>query len=162
MQVPAFLIPAFAIATSLLLSGDALAEGKGGHGRLAKVCEHIECSEQQDRDIRQVFEQMRIDVKPDRDAIRELRDQIAAEWVKDQPDEAKLAKLADKLAKHERNIADRHHEAMMELHDLLDAAQREQVVAMMAERGHDHEGKGDKPKAKKGDKANKAKKRAGE
>jgi Spy/CpxP family protein refolding chaperone len=112
----------------------AAAEGGGrGEGPLQRVCEHIECSEDQEVAIRDVFVQARVDSKDDHEAIRELRRQIADEWVKDTLDEAKLDKLHARVASHERNIAERRHEAMLELHDLLTAEQREQVVELLAE-----------------------------
>lgn len=131
----------------------AAAEGGGGRGEgpLHRVCEHIECSADQETAIRDVFVQARIDSKDDHEAIRELRRQIADEWVKDAIDEAKLDKLHERIATHERNIADRRHEAMLELHDLLSAEQREQVVELLAE----HAGKRGGKKGKKGKKAEK-------
>ena len=127
----------------------AAAEGGGrGEGPLQRVCEHIECTDDQEVAIRDVFVQARIDSKDDHEAIRELRRQIADEWVKDAVDEAKLDKLHDRIATHERNIADRRHEAMLELHDLLTPAQREQVVELLAE----HAGKHGDKKRKKGKK----------
>lgn len=152
----ALLLPLFALTASMVVLPGSASAGEG-HERLAKVCEHIQCSDQQERAIGQVFEQMRIDVKPDREAVRELRGQIAQEWQKDKPDEAKLTKLQDRVASHERNIADRHHEAMMELHDLLDAAQREQIVALLAKH-HKKGGKGGKGDKAKAGKAGKSKK----
>lgn len=133
----------------------AAAEGGKGRGPLQRVCEQIECSAEQEVAVRDVFVQARIDSKSDHEAIRELRREIADEWVKDQLDEAKIAKLHERIASHERNIADRQHEAMLELHDVLTAEQREAVVALLAE----HAGKQGKQgkKAKQGKQAKQGK-----
>jgi Spy/CpxP family protein refolding chaperone len=118
-------------------AGKEKGKGKGkGHAMLDRMCEQLACTETQARDIEQIFEQLHVDSKPDREAIRELRQQLANEWKTDQPDEPKLAKLADKIAAHERNVADRRMEAMLELHGLLTATQREQVAEHLLRAGH--------------------------
>lgn len=137
------------LASTLLLPGLAQAEPPGGHGRkLERVCEQLSCTEQQERDIQAVFEQLRIDSKQDREAIRTLHEQLAAEWVKDKPDEKAMAKLHDKIAAHERNLADRRHEAMMELHALLSPEQRKQAAELLGKRKGKGKGKG---KAERGE-----------
>jgi Spy/CpxP family protein refolding chaperone len=129
-----------ALVGALLHPASALAgkgKGKGkGHAKIDRLCEQIACTETQAHDIEQVLQQLRVDGKPDREAIRELRQQIASEWKTDRPDERNLAKLADKIAAHERNLADRRMEAMLELHGLLTASQREQVAEHLLDRGH--------------------------
>lgn len=134
----------------------AAADGGGGRGEgpLQRVCEHIECSDAQEVAIRDVFVQARIDSKDDHEAIRALRRQLADAWAKDTIDEAELDALHERIATHERNIADRRHEAMLELHDLLSAEQREQVVELLAE----HAGKRGGKRGKKGEKGEKGKK----
>jgi Spy/CpxP family protein refolding chaperone len=117
------------------LAGKGKGKGKG-HAKLDRMCEQLACTETQARDIEQIFEQLHVDSKPEREAIRELRRQLASEWKTDQPDERTLAKLADKIAAHERNVADRRMEAMLELHGLLTAVQREQVAEHLLEAGH--------------------------
>src|SRR5689334_22212482 len=112
-----------AFAGSLLAPAASFAgKGKGkGHGqdKLDRMCEAITCTDAQAKGIEQIFEQLHADIRPHREAIRELRVQMASEWKNDKPDERKLAKLADKVAAHERNMADRRMEAYLELHDLL-------------------------------------------
>jgi Spy/CpxP family protein refolding chaperone len=117
------------------LAGKGKGKGKG-HAKLDRMCEQLACTETQARDIEQIFEQLRVDSKPEREAIRELRRQLTSEWKTDQPDERELAKLADKIAAHERNLADRRMEAMLELHGLLTAVQREQVAEHVLAAGH--------------------------
>lgn len=150
------LVPALALAAALMLPGLAHAKkGEGKHQkRVAKMCEKIQCSDQQEREIGQVFQQMHIDTKADRAAIKDLRKQMADEWAKDRPSEATLESLAKKVAAHEQNIADRRMDAMMELHGVLDAEQRKQVAAQLM-KGKD--GKGKEGKGKKAKKAKKAK-----
>jgi Spy/CpxP family protein refolding chaperone len=117
--------------------------GKGkhkGHAKLDRLCEQIACTEAQATGIEQVFEQLHADIKPDREAIRELRQQLATEWKTDRPDELELAKLAEQVAAHERNVADRRMEAMLELHALLTPGQREQLADHLLKLGHRERG----------------------
>jgi Spy/CpxP family protein refolding chaperone len=127
-----------ALVGALISPTSALAgKGKGkGHAKIDRLCEQIACTEAQAGDIAQIFEQLRTDSKPDREAIRELRQQLASEWKAERPDELELAKLADKIAAHERNVADRRMEAMLELHGLLTPIQREKVADHLLSRGH--------------------------
>ena len=130
------LLPVLTLALGLSLApGLAHAKkGKGG-GKLDKICAEIGCSADQKREIGEVFKQMKIDVESDRKALKDLKKQLAAEWVKDKPSERVLASLSAKMAAHERNIADRKLEAMIELHGLLDAEQRAKVAEQLMKRG---------------------------
>ena len=126
------LVGALVIPTSVFAG-----KGKGkGHAKIDRLCEQIACTKTQAHDIEQVFKQLRADSKSDREAIRELRQQMANEWKTDRPDERELAKLAEKIAAHEHNLADRRMEAMLELHGLLTASQRELVAEHLLERSH--------------------------
>lgn len=155
-RTPRAALPPFATLTGLALAAalfvPALAHaGKGDRGpgkRAAKMCEAIDCSDQQEREIAQVFQQMRTDVQVDRKAIAELREQMASEWQKNQPSEATLEKLATKIAAHERNIADRRLEGMLELHGLLSPEQRRAVAkhVMRGKKPHAGKAKNAKPK----------------
>jgi Spy/CpxP family protein refolding chaperone len=119
---------ALSLAGLLVLPALAFA-GKGHeHARLERMCEQLSCTEQQREELARVFKQMHQDSKLDREAIRDLRKQMADEWLADRPDEQALARLADKVAAHERNIADRRLEAMLEVHALLSPEQRKQFV----------------------------------
>lgn len=118
-----------ALAASLLSpavaeAGKDKSKGKA-KAKIERLCQEIGCSASQKTDIAQVFKQMHMDIKPDREAIRDLRKQLATEWKQAKPDERKLARIADKIAAHERNIADRRMEAMLELHPMLSPEQRE-------------------------------------
>jgi Spy/CpxP family protein refolding chaperone len=133
------------VLVGALISPIAALAGKGkgkekARAKLDRMCEQIACTEAQARDIEQIFEQLRVDSKPDREAIRELRRQLASEWKTEQPDERKLTKLAEKIAAHERNVTDRRMEAMLELHELLTAVQREQIAEQLLSRGHRERG----------------------
>lgn len=128
----------------VLLTPAVATAGKGGEAKLDRMCSQISCTEQQHDAIARVFKQMRQDIKADRTAIRELREQMADEWQKPKVDELELAKLADKVAAHERNVADRRLEAMLELHAILTPEQREQVADQLL----DGRGRGGKRKSK--------------
>lgn len=135
------LLPLGAMALTLGLSSTALAgppEGRGG--KLGKVCQKIECSDDQKTELKQIHKEMRTDAKSDREAIRELHKQMAAEWVKSAPNEKVLDRIQAKIAVHEANIADRRMDMMLELHAVLSPEQRKAFAKLMAER-HGKKGK---------------------
>lgn len=120
------------------LAGKDKDKGKGkghGHAKIERMCEKIACTEDQAQDIEQIFKQLHIDSKSDREAIQELRKQLASEWTSDKPDELELASLTEKIDAHERNVSDRRMEAMLELHALLTPAQREQIAEHLLKAG---------------------------
>jgi Spy/CpxP family protein refolding chaperone len=105
-------------------------EGRGA-AKLERVCAQITCSEAQREDLARVFEQLRRDIRGDREAIEQLRAELAERWREPEPDARALTKLSEKIAAHERNITDRRLEAMLEIHDLLTPAQRDQVADLL-------------------------------
>lgn len=133
----------FAIGfTALTLSAaigfaPSIAEAKKGKAKakIDKVCAEISCTEDQKKEVAQIFEQLHMDIKPDKQALKDLRKQLAREWAKAKPSERTLASLTNKIAAHERNIADRKLEAMLELHPVLSAEQREVIADKLLARG---------------------------
>ncbi len=125
------------LTPQLAVAGKGQGPGGQGKAKLERMCEQIACTDDQRDDIARVFKQMRQDIKPDREAIAQLRSELASEWKRAKPDAGKLAKLGDKIAAHERNVADRRLEAMLELHAILTPSQREQIAAHLLERRRD-------------------------
>jgi len=100
-------------------------------------------------------------VEPEREAIADLRRQLADEYVQDRPDEAKLARLHDAIEAHRETIGDMRQAALLDMHDHLTAEQRAKVAARMAgERGHGT--RGDKAEGKRAGKGEGKAKREGE
>jgi chromosome segregation ATPase len=96
-------------------------------------------------------------IEPEREAIAELRRQLADEYAKADPDEAELQRLHDAIQAHRDAISDMRHAALVDMHDELDAEKRAKVAERIA--GKD-EGKGegkakDKAKSAKKDKKDK-------
>lgn len=93
-------------------------------------------------------------IEPEREAIAELRRQLADEYAKADPDEAKLQRLHDAIQVHRDTISDMRHATLMDMHDELDAEQRAKVAERIAGK---HEGKGKGAGKDKGEAKDKAK-----
>jgi Spy/CpxP family protein refolding chaperone len=139
------------IAGILLGAGFAHAqEGKGHKGskKLDRVCQKINCTEDQKKELKSVVKELRTDLKTDRQAVRGLHEKLAVEFEKATPDERAMKRLYATIDKHRANMRDRTHDAMMEIHGLLQPAQRSElrdVVArggLFGRRGHGGHGKG--------------------
>jgi Skp family chaperone for outer membrane proteins len=111
----------------------------------------VAASPAKDNPIREMHHQLRDDSKAERDEIKDLRKQLADEYAKESPDLAKMASLNDQIEAKKDALREMRFDALMAMHDELDAAQRERVAEHLArEHGpkaeHDgkpgHEGKG--------------------
>jgi Spy/CpxP family protein refolding chaperone len=166
---PRVLFPALALF-ALMGAGAAHAgppAGKGGkdpHGpgaegddHAAGICQRLECTDDQAAKLKAIKQSTRQTIKPLRAQIKDLRKLYADEWVKDKPDAKKLADLDAKIDGAQDAIHAKMRSSMMEIHDILDGAQREKMREMIAKRGgmwgghgkhhgrgHDGEGKGGK------------------
>lgn len=129
--------PLIAGLTLTSLGAGAAGPGKGGpgfegRGFGARMCAHLECTDTQKEQLRAVMKEMREDIKPDREAIRDLRKKMGEEFAKEKPSEKQLRSLQAQIAKHHGEIADRRLDAMLEVHGLLDAEQRKKLAEKMA------------------------------
>ena len=91
--------------------------------------------------------ELRDQTKADRDEIKDLRKQLAAEYAKDQPDVEAMTQLHERIEAKRDGIETKRFTAFMDMHDELDAKQRERMAERLA--------KGKRGKAKGKDKANK-------
>lgn len=108
---------------------------RGPGGAKGGPCAMLECTDDQRSELQAAFKEAREDNKADREAIKRLRGKLAAEWVKDAPDEAAMKKLEAEIRTHHAAMADRMHDAMMEVHGILDAEQRTKMAEAMEKRG---------------------------
>ena len=121
------------------LGGAALAE-PGGEATGAKrhrggLCAKLECTEQQEQELRAVMTELREDAKGDREAIKRLHGTIAAEFAKARPDEDAMKAAMKQIDVHQRELEERGFDAMMEIHALLTPEQRAKVAKAMEHRG---------------------------
>ncbi|HVI01805.1 MAG TPA: periplasmic heavy metal sensor [Enhygromyxa sp.] len=99
-----------------------------------------------DSSIRELRHEVRDQSKAQREEIKQLRDEFAAEYAKERPDSEKLERLHAEIEAKRAEIQAMRFASLMQMHDQLDAEQR----ARMAERiagGHgkgpdEHDGKG--------------------
>ncbi|MEM7153525.1 MAG: Spy/CpxP family protein refolding chaperone [Myxococcota bacterium] len=111
------------------------AKGPGADGRRGGFCAKIECTDAQREEVKQIKKELRADSKADREAIKRLHQQMAAEFAKDSPDEAAMRRIAAQVQTHEQELRERGFDAMMEIHALLDAEQRATMAKVMEHRG---------------------------
>jgi hypothetical protein len=103
-------------------------------------------------DVRDLHHELRDNTKAEREEISALRKQLAAEYAKENPDTAELRRLHDAIEAKRDAISDMRFEALLTMHDELDAKQRERLAEKIAGKDKSkHEGK-DKADGKDEDK----------
>lgn len=124
------------LAAVTLMGLGAVAVAKPGQGaKRGAVCERLGCSDEQRAELGVIVKELRTDAKPDREAIRSLQAELAAEWATDAPDEAKLEALTGQIATHHQAMGRLAQDALMEVHALLDAGQRATLAKLIERRG---------------------------
>ena len=131
-----------ALAATLASPAQA-APGEGGNRRLERFCQEAKCSDSQKQELRDVMREFHTDTKADREKMRELHKKLAAEFVKDEPNEKLMQRLYAQIDQIHGNMVDRRHDMMMEVHGLLDANQRK-IAAERLLKGPGKHGKGHK------------------
>lgn len=127
---------------TMLSAGGAEAKPVDG-GRGAAMCERLVCSDAQKAQLKQIREATRAKVKAERTAIRELKQQIAAEYRKDRLDQARLAALYRQLDTRKGTVEGHRRAMRAEVHGVLTPEQRAKFADMRARHGkHKQGGKG--------------------
>lgn len=120
-------------------AGDAAAAREGGprhEQRGGKMCERLECSADQKVKIAEIRARAKPAVKAEREAVRELKAQLVAEYRKDRLDTAKVKGLREQLDARKAAMK-RQREAMKaQVEALLTPAQKTRLTELKAERGH--------------------------
>ena len=86
-------------------------------------------------EVRDLHHELRDDTKAEREEISALRKQLAAEYAKENPDENELRRLHEAIEAKRDAISDMRFEALLKMHDQLDAQQRERVAERIAGKG---------------------------
>jgi Spy/CpxP family protein refolding chaperone len=94
--------------------------------------------------------ELRDQTKTQRDEIKDLRKQLASEYAKDQPDVAKMKQLHARIEAQRDAIEALRFGAFLDMHDQLDADQRERIAARIGGKGKHGEGKANKGERNKG------------
>lgn len=131
---------------TMFAAGDASAGGHRGD-RGAKMCERLECTAAQKAQLTQIREAHKPAMKAEREAIRDLKQQLVAEYQKDRFDAAKVAALREQIDAR-KAAAKRDREAMKaKVEAILTPAQRAKLAELKAQhrgpkgKGH-HRGPG--------------------
>ncbi|MCB9755583.1 MAG: periplasmic heavy metal sensor [Myxococcales bacterium] len=140
-----------------------------GKGKVARVCDRVECSDDQRAQIKQILNDRKSAHMADRAKARQLTAQLSAERSKPAPNEAELSRLHAQLsALRDANRA-RMRETAAQLREVLTPEQQAKVAQARERRGDRSgakgrgHGRGHGPKAKGrgGPKGHKADKRGG-
>lgn len=136
-----------ALAASLLLAGSTLAlagPDHPGHGQrgpgfdpgreLSRAVQRLDLSDAQQEAIRSLFEANREDLIANREASREVREEIAALMQEDSLDQDTLAELAEREGELTEERVLLGGTLAAEVLAELDDTQREELAAMRAER----------------------------
>ena len=142
-------IPVLAAGVFTSPVASAAFEAGAGEGRGARMCAKLECTDDQEEELRAIFAEMRQDAKGDREAIERLRAQMKTEFAKDKLDEAKLRQLQEQIATHHKELASRRLDAMLDVHGVLDSGQRKKLIDMME---HRKQKRGEHRKGRRGNK----------
>lgn len=125
---------------TLLTAGSADAKRDAGdrQARGEQMCERLACTDAQKAQIKQIREVVKAKVAGERTAIRELRQQIAAEYRKDRLDKARLADLYRQLDARQSTVEGARRAAKAQIHGLLTPAQRAKFGAEKRGAGKKH------------------------
>ncbi|MCB9703173.1 MAG: periplasmic heavy metal sensor [Myxococcales bacterium] len=133
------------ILTSLLtlglvggaLEGEAAAgePGGGGHSKVERLCKRLECSADQTTQLQAIGKRVAEESRGDREALKTLKGQLAAEIAKDRPSEATLKKIFADMNRRQDAIQGRMQAALIEAHKLLTSSQRAELAKMIEKRG---------------------------
>ena len=125
-------VGAVAVVGALALGSEANAEPPQGRGNL---CQQLSCTQDQEEELRGLIMDFRQDTKGDRDALKRLAKQAAKEFGKSKPNEQQLDNIRKQIAKHRTMIEKRVFQLLIEVHEELDASQREQLAKLIEKNG---------------------------
>jgi small-conductance mechanosensitive channel len=103
--------------------------------KVSQLCEKIECSEKQERQLQRIAKDLRGDLKEQRKTRRASKRSLADEFRKDQPNMRRMEQERDKLDRLRDRAEKRSFRAMLEVHKVLNDEQRDQVADAIQKRG---------------------------
>jgi hypothetical protein len=145
------------------LIGSRLLSGIAAFALTGSLMGGTAIASQPDSPIRELRHDVRDQSKAQREEIKQLRAEFAAEYAKERPDSENLERLHAAIEAKRAEIDAMRFAALMQMHDLLDAEQRERMAERIAHEGKGHaehakgkgkgkgEGKGEGKKAERGD-----------
>lgn len=120
-------------------AGAAPVDGPRHEARGGKMCEKLGCTDAQKAQLKQIRDGVKDKIKVEREAIRGLKQQIAAEYRKDKLDSARLRDLYGQLDARKGTIEGYRRAMRAQVHAVLTPEQRAAVADKLerrAERGH--------------------------
>lgn len=144
------------VSSTVVLAAPPRAAGDGPRGPGARLCAKLSCTAPQEEKVAAIIKALKVEAKPERQAIRALHGEVMAEYAKAKPDQAKMKKAYAQIDEHRKAIRNHVHDAAMELHAVLDAKQRAALAELVGTRGlermlkggHGRHGKGKGGKGK--------------
>ncbi len=131
------------LAVSAVTATAALARPffMGGHGdhspekmqkrvlwMVEDTLDDLDATDAQQAEVEGIVKRAMADLAPLHQGKEKAHEVLKAEWQKDQPDERVIAALLDEQAATHRQVADRIADAALEIHAVLDAGQRTQLL----------------------------------
>lgn len=110
------------------------AKGKKGN-RIERLCKKIECTASQKTQLQSIHKDAKANKKGQREQVRQLKAQMAAEFRKQNPSERVLNDISNKLAKHHDKQRAERIKLMLKVHRILTPQQREKLATMLEKRG---------------------------
>ncbi|MBZ5712461.1 Spy/CpxP family protein refolding chaperone [Nannocystis pusilla] len=123
---------------TLFGAGEAAAGGHRGD-RGAKMCERLECTDAQKTQLQQIREAHKPAMKAEREAMRDLHQQLTAEYAKTPIDTAKVKSLRAQLDAREATFKGQREAMKAKVDAILTPAQRTKLAEFKAKH---REGKG--------------------
>ncbi len=120
------------------LGASSLAFGPGtspAPHRKGGLCSALECTDAQREQIQSIRKQLRANLKPQRQAIKGIHRDLAAEYAKANPDDRAMKRLMKSLSTRKDTVSEMHQAALMETHAVLTPQQRTELSRRVARRG---------------------------
>lgn len=100
-----------------------------------KMCERLSCTDAQKAELKKIRDATRPKIQAEREAMRGIKGEIAAEFRKDRLDNARLKALYGQLDARKDTIEGLRRGMMTQIHAVLTPAQREQMARAFERRG---------------------------
>ena len=137
------LVTGAALLAATLFAGAAQAappEGREGPPR-GGPCVELKCTEAQKQELKEIFKELRHDLRNEHELMKQAHQKLAAEFKKDRPNEKKMQQIYKEIDRIHGAIRDRRHDAIMEVHGVLTPAQREKAAEHLVRMGPPPPGK---------------------
>lgn len=147
------IISAMTMLAAPQAAGDDPGTSRGHRGKGARMCNELQCSDEQRTQIKSIRAEHRRDVADERARAKELRAALQAERGSPRPDTERIQGLRAELSALKTEMKKAKHQMRSEVGAVLTPEQREQLAAMKAKRKANKKARRNGKRGKKGAKA---------